>query len=191
MKKILVAVLMMMSGMTYGQTQRNLDECGNIIGGDSFFNVGDTIISQILTTSGICNQEPVFGEFPGQQTHVIVGNCNPYFLFTQNNVSNCDSWYFIGNIINPNLHRREYVVNTATLIDEVKLPNIEVYPNPSNGEVNLVSDVRAPIEIFNTSGQKIFQDWVNIGRHSLSLDLPNGVYMIRSNQFISRLVISN
>ncbi len=61
-----------------------------------------------------------------------------------------------------------------------KLP-LSVYPNPTTGLFNIISAVRADIEIYNSLGQKIYAGKIEQGRNNpvnLS-EQPSGIYYLR------------
>jgi hypothetical protein len=67
------------------------------------------------------------------------------------------------------------------------LPGIAFYPNPSDGRFTLVFDESAQLEIFNAFGSIVFNNSFDKGTHSLLLDLPEGVYLLKaSNECWSR-----
>ena len=70
--------------------------------------------------------------------------------------------------------------------DNLTLPENEiiktiVYPNPSSGVINFSFDMQNEIiEIFNLNGQNIFNKMID-NSNSVELDLPSGIYFLRSN----------
>ena len=67
-------------------------------------------------------------------------------------------------------------------IDETPESSALVYPNPSNGIINLEfsNPISSKIEVWNTLGQLVAQDEVtNASYHQLNLNLPSETYTIR------------
>jgi len=61
---------------------------------------------------------------------------------------------------------------------------LNIFPNPSSGNFEVVlyntHPVLTTIEIFNVSGQQVYKSEVDSVKISLSLDIPPGIYFIRS-----------
>lgn len=90
-----------------------------------------------------------------------------------------------------------YVYQSASIvpsvvsgIDEVsEEQNINIYPNPSNGKVNVAFSLKelqnVTIEVFNVIGQKVYGnhfDKLSAGQHIIAIDTKgfvSGIYMIR------------
>jgi len=65
--------------------------------------------------------------------------------------------------------------------DDQPLVNFTIYPNPSNGIFNIVTDLNATIEILNVKGQMVFTGKVN-GHTQLNLSsLNQGIYYLKIN----------
>ena len=65
-----------------------------------------------------------------------------------------------------------------------------VYPNPSSGIINFKNvDKGSLIEIFSITGKKVFQK--NILNNSIELNLPNGLYFLKTNGTTFKLIIDN
>ena len=86
----------------------------------------------------------------------------------------------------------------ALNVDEANTNNgIAVYPNPSNGQITLVSNKsmnNANIVIYNNLGQEVYKTTINGASQSLQLDLAKGIYnyIIRDNNTVlqrNKLVI--
>jgi uncharacterized repeat protein (TIGR03803 family) len=58
--------------------------------------------------------------------------------------------------------------------------DISFYPNPSNGQFTLVLDETVKIEIYNTLGILIYKENFEKGKHNLSLDLADGIYLLKA-----------
>jgi hypothetical protein len=67
------------------------------------------------------------------------------------------------------------------------LPGIAIYPNPSNGQFTLELNENAKVEIYNALGSLIYNATFEKGKHTLSLNLANGVYLLKAtNDKVSR-----
>jgi PKD repeat protein len=60
------------------------------------------------------------------------------------------------------------------------LSGIALYPNPSDGRFTLVLDANANIEIFNAIGDLIYNAAFEKGKHSISLNIADGVYLLKA-----------
>jgi hypothetical protein len=76
--------------------------------------------------------------------------------------------------------------------------SISVYPNPSNGKIQLTSNTQvenAQVEIYNVLGEKIFQTIINTASSTIDIsDKPNGVYFIsittEAEAFTQKIVVN-
>ncbi len=72
-----------------------------------------------------------------------------------------------------------------------------VYPNPSNGIMNInVSNDGSTVEIYNNQGKLVYRAYLNSGNSRLQLDLNSGLYLMKiidGNQLIhsERFIIQN
>lgn len=68
-----------------------------------------------------------------------------------------------------------------------------VYPNPSNGEININITENGQLEIYNISGQLVANHNLNTGNNQLQVDLPSGIYVLKTStenkNFTEKLVI--
>jgi hypothetical protein len=82
------------------------------------------------------------------------------------------------------------VPNVVSGIDEVgEEQNLNIYPNPSNGSVNVAFGLKelqhVTIEVFNVVGQKVYEnnfDKLSAGQHNVAIDtkgFASGVYLIQ------------
>ena len=86
------------------------------------------------------------------------------------------------------------VWNENLTVPENEIVKTIIYPNPSSGIINFSSDMEDEIiEIFNLNGQNIFNKIID-SSNSVELDLPSGIYFLRSNTksgiYNSKLIIN-
>ena len=86
------------------------------------------------------------------------------------------------------------VWNENLTVPENEILKTIIYPNPSSGIINFSSDIQDEIiEIFNLNGQNILNKIID-SSNSVELDLPSGIYFIRSNtksgNYSSKLIIN-
>ena len=86
------------------------------------------------------------------------------------------------------------VWNENLTVPENEIVKTIIYPNPSSGIINFSSDMEDEIiEIFNLNGQNIFNKMID-SSNSVELDLPSGIYFLRSNTksgiYNSKLIIN-
>jgi len=73
-----------------------------------------------------------------------------------------------------------HIINGIWIEENATTSGILIYPNPTNGLFTLVLNAAANIEIYNILGSLIYSSSFEKGKHNLSLNLPNGVYMLKS-----------
>ncbi len=73
------------------------------------------------------------------------------------------------------------MITTITGIEENEVGNINIYPNPATGFVNIEStDMLKSVSLINYTGQVVYQTPVNNNQIRISTnDLPTGVYFVR------------
>lgn len=86
------------------------------------------------------------------------------------------------------------VWNDNLTVPENEIIKTIIYPNPSSGIINFSSDMEDEIiEIFNLNGQIILNKIID-SSNSVELDLPSGIYFLRSNTksgiYNSKLIIN-
>ena len=86
------------------------------------------------------------------------------------------------------------VWNENLTVLENEIVKTIIYPNPSSGIINFSSDMEDEIiEIFNLNGQNILNKIID-SSNSVELDLPSGIYFLRSNTksgiYNSKLIIN-
>ncbi|MGB0429112.1 MAG: T9SS type A sorting domain-containing protein [Bacteroidia bacterium] len=63
-------------------------------------------------------------------------------------------------------------------IEEADGPSFNVYPNPSNGIVNVETEENGRLEIYSSTGKLQISHEIKEGASQLSLDLANGIYLV-------------
>ena len=86
------------------------------------------------------------------------------------------------------------VWNENLTVPENEIVKTIIYPNPSSGIINFSSDMEDEfIEIFTLNGQNILNKIID-SSNSVELDLPSGIYFLRSNTksgiYNSKLIIN-
>ncbi len=71
-----------------------------------------------------------------------------------------------------------------------KTATIQVYPNPSTGQITVEGDLRGELFIFGLNGRMVFQTTVTSASTRLDLGhLPAGVYVLKSGQQLVRILL--
>jgi hypothetical protein len=68
---------------------------------------------------------------------------------------------------------------------------IKVYPNPTSGKLNILTDEASRVSIYNVNAQLILNDKTLSGKENYSLDishLNNGLYLVHIQQLNSGVV---
>ncbi|WP_225035591.1 T9SS type A sorting domain-containing protein [Winogradskyella sp. SM1960] len=74
-------------------------------------------------------------------------------------------------------------------VEELALNDLTIYPNPTNGEVNLDNNkVFTQMNVFSIEGKLIMQKSLQIGTSTIHLDLNSGMYLLEFNGDTSRAV---
>lgn len=120
---------------------------------------------------------PTGGYFPytyswsptGGTSNVATGlSIGSYTCLITDSLGNCDT--------------KVLTLGSCTRINELvsKLP-LKVFPNPSTGIFNVLSAVKADIEVYNCLGQKVYEGKVEQGRNnSVNLtEQPSGIYYLK------------
>ena len=80
----------------------------------------------------------------------------------------------------------DYYFNVSS-VNEINNGSFKVYPNPSNGEINITSHSEiSRIEIFNSIGHRIYLS--EVSNVELSLQLESGLYFIICYDFSQRIL---
>ena len=150
------------------------------------FIVNDETNSPIQGANIAINQTNLITNAEGVINISLVNGNYTYVVSKENYISISDS-VFVNNasvVVN-------VVINTVGInyINEVK---VKVYPNPSNGIVNIISDGIYNVSIMNEIGRVVASKIVN---NSGSFDLSNqssGIYFVRiksNNRTITKRIV--
>ena len=111
------------------------------------------------------------------------------YNLSDRNVSKGTRYYYRLKVINTD-GTSEYSSVRNAIIQNTANTSVAIYPNPSNGNVNLdfslEEDTNTIIDLFDMSGKNVFRKEVEAkkDRNVVSLelmDLPSGVYTVRMN----------
>lgn len=85
------------------------------------------------------------------------------------------------------------ITESPTGITEINKPQLQIYPNPTSGNLLLsnLQNGKTAIQIFNINGTKVESYSVNISNSTLNLDvevLPAGTYFLQVNNFDNKSV---
>ncbi len=87
--------------------------------------------------------------------------------------------------------------NTPLNLGSIDLDDISIYPNPSNGQVNLMipDGIHLEMNIVDVNGKVVYQDRLNGGMNQMNLDfLSNGMYTIilkTDHEMVSKRLVIN
>jgi hypothetical protein len=104
---------------------------------------------------------------------IVAGFHDVYLVFKSPN-----SW--VGNI-NWFQFSSASAITSATSLEGVKNEHaVNLYPNPVEDFLTIEGSINSRVTIFNTLGQKVFEDVVTSNRHSIStLGLKPGIYLVK------------
>jgi len=97
---------------------------------------------------------------------------------------------------NPNLGLVTFTPFSCTLAtDHFAAARPAIYPNPSKGQFTIESAEDATTDIYSVSGQLLFSKNIFSGTTTLDLDLPSGIYLVKTknqhSQFTNKIIISH
>jgi hypothetical protein len=72
-----------------------------------------------------------------------------------------------------------FVRNENLGVDDSNLSTISIYPNPSNGELNITTDTNLQVIIYDLLGKEVYSSEVNNSETLDISNLNNGVYMVK------------
>ncbi len=92
------------------------------------------------------------------------------------------------------LQSESYDLNIVTGVNVEKDANINIFPNPTSGIINLKAKDAFEVVVFNQSGRIIINEKLNENQTILDLsDLSNGVYLLKlktnSKEYLRRVVV--
>lgn len=110
------------------------------------------------------------------------------YTYDSNNIllfERSQNWNYDDEVWEDDWHSILYNSCNSTLVSELDLTDFTLYPNPSNGQYKIVSEVKegGTIEVFNFSGQKVFSQRFKSLRQ-LDIDISNqtnGIYVLKVN----------
>jgi len=73
----------------------------------------------------------------------------------------------------------------STAVEEISAPQLgtKIYPNPSNGNFTIEmkeSSTNSVVEIYNTMGEKVFNQPINNLKTAINSDLKQGIYFVKT-----------
>lgn len=83
-------------------------------------------------------------------------------------------------------------------VDAVSLQNLEIYPNPSNGEITISNpqSSNGDLRIYSIDGKRVFNSNINAETHNITIDLTSlskGIYIVKlqsgSNIYREKILI--
>ena len=90
--------------------------------------------------------------------------------------------------------------NIATSIRNNSVKTIELFPNPSNGNItiaipNEIRNKNSVVEVVNIEGQKVYSSTIqNKETLQVQLDVPNGMYIVSivsdDENYLSKITIN-
>ncbi len=81
----------------------------------------------------------------------------------------------------PIVTRQELDTTTLNVVDRINAKNIKIYPNPSNGYINIVANeqLTGKVEIYDAVGKLVHSDNINGFDKQLELSLSDGLYFLQ------------
>ncbi|MEG0529388.1 MAG: T9SS type A sorting domain-containing protein, partial [Bacilli bacterium] len=81
--------------------------------------------------------------------------------------------------------------NYACLLstNEVKLDKLKLYPNPSNGTFVVDTKEKSTYQIYDINGRLVKQGELKIGQNNIQTNLKKGVYIMKTNQSSSKIIV--
>ncbi|CAG5086512.1 T9SS type A sorting domain-containing protein [Parvicella tangerina] len=134
---------------------------------------------------------------------IVVYNGYTYEKYDENNSNLYHSWYGAWDILYS--QNKMFVTGSSSLqiidfdascgfemgVDQERGGNFSAFPNPSNGEVSIQSDMKAEYEIYSMKGERLSQGDIVAGINHLNLSLSAGIYLlsITTNDYAELLKI--
>ena len=158
-------------------------------------NLPEILMSSVAATCATCQNGEAFvnvvsGPMPHQLLWNIGGTLNP---LTGLNPGNYVATLTDGNLCSVT---DSILVGNSVNINEYKVNDFLIYPNPSSGKISLnifnneFNSIN--LEVFNLSGELIEKRFLsgksNIN-YDIHLDLCKGIYLLKVNNFTKKIVI--
>ena len=157
----------------------------------------ENILNYWINANG-CSNEPVIDTLPDTQNdglrfvqYVYPGNKELRHLKV---IGGDHSWYH-----NANQHDIDYVeyihdfFTGKSTINKVNNPttgSLNVYPNPTNGQIKIELESPSTIELIDIKGNTILQKHYDAGVAMLDLNgISNGIYFIKGNGVTEKIVL--
>ena len=158
-------------------------------------NLPEILMSSVAATCATCQNGEAFvnvvsGPMPHQLLWNIGGTLNP---LTGLNPGNYVATLTDGNLCSVT---DSILVGNSVNINEYKVNDFLIYPNPSSGKISLnifnneFNSIN--LEVFNLSGeliQKRFLSGKSNINYDIHLDLCKGIYLLKVNNFTKKIVI--
>lgn len=136
-------------------TSANIDEGGSTYG-DGFFTYGNKVMLRAINNSGY--------DFVNWTENGFEVSDNPEFIFTIDGDK-----HFVGNF-----------QSTSTSVLNTRETTIQVYPNPTKGNLFIEGEQLQQVEIFDVFGKMIFSLQINADRMEVPLDeISSGAYFVK------------
>ena len=82
------------------------------------------------------------------------------------------------------------IEKTIVGVNVEKSKSFSVYPNPSNGQFQILSTVTTKIDVFNSVGQKIKELELVNGKNNIDLSyLAQGIYLLKAEDTLTKIII--
>ena len=158
-------------------------------------NLPEILMSSVAATCATCQNGEAFvnvvsGPMPHQLLWNVGGTLNP---LTGLNPGNYVATLTDGNLCSVT---DSVLVGNSVNVNEYKVNDFLLYPNPSSGKISLnifnnaFNDIN--LEVFNLSGELIEKRFLS-GKSNITydihLDLSKGIYFLKVNNFTKKIVI--
>jgi len=151
----------------------------------------------------------------GDLKMVVIGNTGITNIDMQPSFQNTGTWYdyFSGQSFDVNntstytktltpgefhIYTNQYFVFPVSIEEQNtnNEPNVNIYPNPSNGIFTIEVDLNYSVNVYDLAGRNISNTSLNEGSNQVDLsDLKNGIYIIKFTKndisFYKKIIINN
>ena len=167
---------------TYSTTGTDLSGCS----GTGTITVNVTPLPVVMATSlkpTICKGEQVTLNASGANTYawntvpvssgsavVVSPTITTNYVVSGTDLNGCVNTFTISQVVN---------LCTGIGQDQIVSREYALFPNPNNGQFTIsgpATEAASRIVIFNTLGQKVFEDDLNSGQNNTQTGLPKGIY---------------